>query len=61
MDEIEMKKAYNDCVNMIGSVPITEGGVGQNITRSMFLMLMMIWECHERILEMQVEEDDDEC
>lgn len=54
MDEIEMKQTYNQCVTLVNeNNPLST-------RQALNLMLQMIWECHERILEMQIEEDDDE-
>ena len=55
MDEIKFKKAYNDLVTRINaeSMPV-------EVRPTLNLMLQMIWELHERLLEMQMEEDDEE-
>lgn len=54
MDEIELKQTYNECVTLIN----TDNPL--NFKRALNLMLQMIWQLHENIQEMQVEEDDDE-
>lgn len=56
MDEIEMKQVYNQCVTDIQEAPELSAKTRKTLNN----MLQMIWECHERILEMQIEEDDDE-
>ena len=55
MDEIEFKQAYNDLVTRINTeaMPV-------EVRPTLNLMLQMIWELHERLLELQIEEDDDE-
>ena len=56
MDEIEMKQTYNQCVTDIQEAPELSAKTRTTLNN----MLQMIWELHERLLEMQVEEDDDE-
>lgn len=56
MDEIEMKQVYNQCVTDIQEAPELSAKTRKTLNN----MLQMIWELHERLLEMQLEEDDDE-
>lgn len=53
MDEIEMKQVYNQCVTDIQEAPELSAKTRKTLNN----MLQMIWELHERLLEMQIEED----
>lgn len=55
MDEIEFKRAYNDLVTRIN-----DPSMPAEVRPTLNLMLQMMWTLHERIQEMQLEEDDDE-
>lgn len=59
MDEIEMKRAYNECVNLINNVPYQDSEANRAMQRALNLMLQMIWQVYEDIQEMQVEDDDE--
>jgi hypothetical protein len=56
MDEIEMRQSYNEAVKLINDVAVP----GYDLRKALNLMLQMIWDVHERLVDMQMEEEDDE-
>ncbi len=54
MDEIEFKQAYNKVCDHIDRVTAPE------TKQALLYLLELVWDVHERLVEMQVEEDDDE-
>jgi hypothetical protein len=54
MDEIEFKQLYNHACDAVDRINAPE------IKTAMLSVLQLVWDVHERLVEMQVEEDDDE-
>jgi len=56
MDEIEFKQLYNHACDLVdGSKHDVEMAKS-----AMMTILQLVWDVHERVTEMQIEEDDDE-
>ena len=54
MDEVEFKRFYNHACNMADKItePDTKSAI--------MCVLQLVWDVHERLVDMQLEEDDDE-
>jgi hypothetical protein len=53
MNEIEMKQAYNECVTLINNAPYQESQEIRDLHKAMNNVLLMLWQLHEDIQEMQ--------